>query len=70
MNSKDVIDSDSESFAPSNTRMLLVNEDCGTSDAIVQPIKKILKIEIIFSSDLVTFKLFIHYVNVMCLCLM
>jgi len=45
VNSKDVIDSDSESFAPPNKIMLLVNEDCGTSDAIVQPIKKIVNIE-------------------------
>jgi len=45
VNSKDVIDSNSESFAPPKKRMLPINEDCGTSDTIVQPIKKIVKIE-------------------------
>jgi len=45
VNSKDVIDSYSESFTPPKKRMLPINEDCGTSDAIVQPIKKIVKIE-------------------------
>jgi len=43
VNSKDVINSDSESFAPPKKRMLSINEDCGTPDAIVQPRNNIFK---------------------------
>ena len=45
VNSKDFIDSDSKSFAPPKKRMLPIYENWGTSDAIVQLIKKIVKIE-------------------------
>jgi len=42
---KGVIELDCESFAPPKKRMLPTNEDCGTTDTIVQPVKKILKIK-------------------------
>jgi len=42
---KGVIELDWESFAHPNKRMLPTNEDCWTSDAIVQLVKKIVKIE-------------------------
>jgi hypothetical protein len=40
-----VIELDCESFAPPKNRMLPTNEDCGTTNAIFQPVKKIVKIE-------------------------
>ena len=42
---KGVIELDSESFAPPNKRMLPTDEDCGTTNEIVQPTKKIVNIE-------------------------
>jgi len=42
---KDVIELNCESFAHPKKRILPTNEDCGTSDAIVKPVKKIVKIE-------------------------
>jgi len=45
MDPKGVIELDCESFAPPKKRILPTNEDCGTTDAIVQPVKKIVKIE-------------------------
>jgi len=45
VNPKGVIELNYESFAPSKKIMLLTNEDCGTTDTIIQPIKNIVKIE-------------------------
>jgi hypothetical protein len=45
MDPKGVIELDCESFAPHKKRILPTNEDCGTTNAIVQPVKKIVKIE-------------------------
>ena len=45
VNPKGVIELNYESFAPSKKRMLPTNEDCGTIDTIIQPVKNIVKIE-------------------------
>jgi hypothetical protein len=42
---KGVIELDCESFAPPKKIMLPTNHDCETSDAIFQPVKKIVKME-------------------------
>jgi len=45
VNPKDVIELDCESFVPSKKIMLPTNEDCGTTDAIIPPVKKIVKMK-------------------------